>query len=225
MKISVKGSISYSEFDSTFEQIFILKDFEVLEKRSMDAVDVVSLCIKLKEKVSSCYSKQLVLSNNGTVCAIGGGQLENYFFFVDLESSAQHKLTSGDLTYAYAPCFINGGTKFVAVSGYNYDGQGVEIWNIAKKQRVKRLGMNVGRSSASTNNILAFASKKGVLQLWDVRNWEMFYSQTFEGMTAYSLDLTANTKYLTIGGQCGDNCVVLEIGSGKAKLQRSLTFP
>ena len=92
------------------------------------------------------------------------------------------------------------------------DSQGVEIWDIAKKERVKRLGMNGGHASTSTNEILAFASGEGVLQLWDVRNWEMFYSQTFKGMTAYSMDLTVDAKYLAIGGCRGnDKCVVLKI--------------
>ena len=115
--ISVEGSINYSEFDSTFEHIFILKDSQVLEKRSLDAVNTMRMKIKLKEPASDSYSKQLVLSNNGTACAIGGGGSKNYFFLIDLESSAQHKLTSDALSSTYAPCFINGNTEFVAVSG------------------------------------------------------------------------------------------------------------
>ena len=62
------------------------------------------------------------------------------------------------------------------------------------------------------NVIFETGSGKGSLQLWDVRNWERFYSNVFEGMEALSLHLTSNSKYLTVAGWGGkDGCVVLEI--------------
>ena len=55
--------------------------------------------------------------------------------------------------------------------------------------------------SASTNNILAIATAGHYLGLWDVRTWEMFHSK----------HLTADLKYLTIGGNKGEKCIVMEI--------------
>ena len=65
--------------------------------------------------------------------------------------------------------------------------------------------------SASTNNILAVCSSEGTMQLWDVRNWEMFYEKEFEGLGPQSLHLTTDSKFLTIGGIGGDCCVVMEM--------------
>merc|ERR1711971_368562 len=49
----------------------------------------------------------------------------------------------------------------------------------------------------SRNNILAVGAN-GSLRLWDVRSWEMFHESKFPGLTALSLHLMANSKYLTI---------------------------
>ena len=127
---------------------------------------------------------------------------------IDLQSQEQIKLTSDVITDTYAPCFINGGTEFVAVGAY----EGVEIWDVGNKTSVKKLELKESKASASTNNILGFGSVYGVLRLWDVRNWEVLYSSTFAGMNANSLHLTSDLKYLTIAGTGdGDGCVVLEI--------------
>ena len=127
---------------------------------------------------------------------------------VDLNTKQQLRLTSGVLLNTYAPCFINGETGFMAVGGW---GKGVEVWDINAKESVKILELSTGFGSASTNDILAFASLEGELQLWDVRNWDTIYSTWFEGLMAYSIHLTANSKYLTIAGSDGPKCVVLEI--------------
>ena len=199
------------EFDRIFQNIFILKNKEVLERRSIDEVSEVVMSIKLKQKVdTSAASKQLSLSDDGTMCAIGGGYT-SHFYLVNLESKAQHKLTSKTLRQTRAPCFINGATAFVAVGGG--DEQGVEIWDLAKKEANQLFKVDSGYIGCmtSTNNILAVASSNGKLQLRDVRNWDVFYSSEFEGLYTYSLHLTADSQYLTIGGQLGDQCVVMKV--------------
>ncbi len=64
--------------------------------------------------------------------------------------------------------------------------------------------------AVSTNNILGIGSSDKTIRLFDVRTWEMFYSQKYE-MIPNSLHLTADLKYLTIGGSGGDKCSVLQI--------------
>ena len=204
-------SINYTEFDSSFENIFILKNFQQLEQRTIADVQNVKLSIKLKEEVEDPGLKQLVLSNDGTFCAIGGGFIQSYFYLIDLTSKTQHKITSKALKKSLAPCFINGDAYIVAVGGGT--GDGVEIWDVQQKQFLRVLqikGQNIG-CSASTNNIFSVGTYDGKLILWDVRNWERFFSKEFSGMIAASIHLTSDSKYLTIGGVGGDKCVVLEI--------------
>ena len=50
---------------------------------------VVSLSIKLDEKVTGEGMNQLALSNDGTFCAIGAGQNKAYFYLIDLESQSK----------------------------------------------------------------------------------------------------------------------------------------
>ena len=64
--------------------------------------------------------------------------------------------------------------------------------------------------TTSTNNILAVGTMARKLQLWDVRNWEMFHSTTF-GLYPQSLHLTVDSKFLTVGGNKGELCIVMEI--------------
>ena len=208
LRIAVEDFIVYTQFDCSFENIFLLMNKNVLEKRSLNELNTVQLSIKLEEKVEATALGQMVLSSDGTVCALGGGNDKQYFYLVNFASREQHKMTSSILTDTYAPCFINGATEYVAVGAW---GDVVEIWDIRKRQSVRTLDLVNGTCSASKNNILAFASSNGVLRLRDVRNWEVQHSKTFEGLYAYSLHLTADLKYLTIGGKGGDNCVVMKI--------------
>ena len=76
--------------------------------------------------------------------------------------------------------------------------------------RVLQVGGQIG-CMTSTHNILAVGTGPDILQLWDVRNWEKFYEEKFNGTDPTSLHLTADMKYLTLGGYDGDGCVVLEI--------------
>ena len=106
---------------------------------------------------------------------------------------------------------INGEAEYVAVGGDR--NQGVEIWDINSKRALQVLQTDSAYNQclASTNNILAVASSDGNLRMWDVRNWEVFHSAQFS-MKPMSLHLTADSKFLTIGGDKGDsNCVVMEI--------------
>ena len=91
-------------------------------------------------------------------------------------------------------------------------GSKVEILSIKSKTSIRQLDLENGWCSTSTNNILAFATSKGLMRLWDVRNWEVVHSSTFDGLKAYSLHLTPDLKYLTIAGfGTGDKCVVMQI--------------
>ena len=128
---------------------------------------------------------------------------------IDLQNSLQHKFTS-ELRTTYAPCFINGQTELVAIGGWRPSY--VEIWDIKQQKAVKVLKINKGdvECSASTNNILAIATESKFLGLWDVRNWEMVHSKEIS-MAPKSLYLTSDSKYLTIGGQYGQACIVMEI--------------
>ena len=62
----------------------------------------------------------------------------------------------------------------------------------------------------SVNNILAVGSGGKELRLFDATSWEMIYSKKYE-MQQYSLHLTDDLKYLTVGGNGGERCIVLNI--------------
>ena len=68
--------------------------------------------IELEEMLTASATKQLALSGDGTLCALGGGEGKAYTYLVDLKGQLQHKLTSESLTFALAPCFINGDTEY-----------------------------------------------------------------------------------------------------------------
>ena len=207
--LGTEDEINAYEFDQSFENIFILENEKVLEKKSLGALDEVTMSIKLKEKVQDSGYKLLSLSHDGSLCVIGGG-FAAYFYLLDLDSKAQHKLSSEALTQTNAPCFINGDNEQVGVVGKS--GQGVEIWDVRSKKPVQVLQVDgeIG-CMTSTHNILAVGTSPDILQLWDVRNWELFYEEKFNETDPTSLHLTADLKYLTLGGMGGDGCVVLQI--------------
>ena len=128
--------IVYNEFDRDFKNIFILKDFETLEKWSVGVENEMSLSITLNQKVSDAPVKQLALSDDGSLCAIGGGDDKSVHLIV-LKSKHQIKLTSTSFSYTRAPCFINGSTEQVAVGGAS--GEGVEIWNVRNRESHTRI--------------------------------------------------------------------------------------
>ena len=89
----------------------------------------------------------------------------------------------------------------------------IEIWDVDKKEAIKKVEIGSDgmiSASASIHNILAVGSTDKKLRLYDVRNWECFWSQEYNA-EGYSLHLTENLKYLTYAGWGGDRCFVLEI--------------
>ena len=86
--------INFSEFDRTFDNIFILKNYEVFEKICVGNADAATLSITFEEKVKRDSSKQLALSSDGTVCAIGSDQNAEYFYLINLRNQTQQKAAS-----------------------------------------------------------------------------------------------------------------------------------
>ena len=143
------------------------------------------------------------LSDDGNYCIIGGGY-KNFFYIIALETQKQIKLNTEKLTYAFAPCFINGESNLIAVGGNT--GEGVEIWNVANQEMVHHIQKSdqvIVTSMYSANGILAvgFASHGGDnphLQLYDVSSWTAIYRHKFE-LRPWYLFLTQDNKYLAAG--------------------------
>lgn len=209
--------ISYIEFDRTCEHIVFLKTGSVehihdttmtLELRAVDNINETVMSIELDGIMQyTSRAKQMALSDDGTLCAVGGGWTKNYFHLIDLQTAVQHKMTSKELKRTYLPCFINGKTDLMAMGDEH-----VEIWDIKTQRAIQILffGKNLILGTASTNNILAVATLDGHLGLWNVLNWEKFFSKEFS-MEPLSLYLSADLKYLTIAGNGGEKCIVMEI--------------
>ena len=106
----------------------------------MNNVNAVLLSILLDELVTSSDRKQLTLSNNGTMCAVGGRSDNKYFYLIDLVNKLQHKIQSELLGSTYVPCFINGGTDSIALAGFWSDL--AEIWDVKERQSVKSLKLS-----------------------------------------------------------------------------------
>ena len=159
--LDAQDEINFSEFDRTFENIFILKNHETLESRSISDVNAVKISLKLIDRLGSSIQKQLTLSNDGTFCAIAASGGKPYFYLIDLVKKQQHKLVSSALSQTYGPCFINGETDYVSVGG---KGQ-VEIWDMKNNKSIKVLKIGNGsgyvNGAASTHNILALGDTKG----------------------------------------------------------------
>eukprot|EP01084_Bolivina_argentea_P027301 50753_1 len=203
--------INFVEFDKNSDNILMVYDESVLQTRAMNNVNKVLVNIKLDEKCLSANDKQLSLSDDGNMCVIAGGATQSYFYIIDIPNQKQHKLTSNWLTNTYVPCFINGETKYVAVT----DRGKVQIWDIEKRICFKNMLIACSNRyiscSVSTNNILAIGANDNMLRLYDVRTWKQFYSQKYD-FTLRSLHLTADLRYLAIGGAFGTGCcTVLQI--------------
>merc|ERR1711971_951686 len=61
MCLDDEDEINYSQFDAAHENVFILKNLAMVEKRSIGDVNTVALSIKLDKKVESGQSKQVTL--------------------------------------------------------------------------------------------------------------------------------------------------------------------
>lgn len=204
------GIINFVEFDREFKSIILINNHLTLQKRSMKNVNNITASIELKEKIKASNYRNLRLSDDGTTCALAAGWNKKYFYLIDIVNNHQYQMTSNMLRDSYAPCFINGESEYVAVG----DRSGtIEIWDIANKTAIKCIDTrsnSMFRCSASTNNILAIGSADKTVKLYDIRNWECFYSHKYD-IEPCSLHLTNDLQYITIGGDGGDLCVVLQI--------------
>ncbi len=208
IRVDKKEKINLVEFDKNYKNVLIIKNKKILEQRAMDDIKNVKMKIELTEAIGDTLDKLLCLSDSGQYCVVAGGMGKKYFYFIDLKKQSQHKFETS-LEDTFAPCFINGESKYVLVG----DRKGkIEIWDMETKALHKtfhEFTTYIG-CAVSTNNILAVAAWDQSLKLWDVRNWEMFYSTSFH-MDPTSLHLTPDAKYLTIGGQYGKQCIVWKI--------------
>eukprot|EP01084_Bolivina_argentea_P105697 189285_1 len=206
-----KDMINFVEFDRNFQNILMVVNYNVLQIRSVNNIQKCKVKIKLENEMSRNTMKQMALSNNGEFCVLGGGVKKNYSYLIDLEKHTQYKLISSLLTSTLAPCFINGESQYVAIG--DGDGRGnIEIWDVQKRQIFKTIKPFSDQINCmySTNNILAIGSNERMVKLYDVRDWEMFHSQKYE-MYPVSIHLTSDSKYLTVSGWYGEQCIVSKI--------------
>ena len=196
------------EFAQDFENIFLVKNGDVLERISVSgdkALDSVNIKLEEKVKINS-FSKQVALSDDGQWCAIGTGG-KAFWYLVHIPNKKQYKLESATMTYHCAPSFINGGSEYIAIGGKDQ----CEIWDINTRSSLRVIsGIGSVLASCSVNNILAVGCYDKVLRLYDVKTWDLVHSQNY-GVAAYSLDLTSDLKYLTMSGSHGQKCIVLKI--------------
>eukprot|EP01084_Bolivina_argentea_P069425 126325_1 len=213
MNLSSKDEINCCEFDTNFDNVMIIKNSNTLQKRAVNNINVVQKSITLNEKINRSASKLFSLSNCGNFCIVASGGGKKYAYFIDIENEVQSRLESGKMERGvYAPCFINGEAKFIAIGDYVGN---IEIWDVVKKEMVKTWKVDACiKCTTSRNNILAVSSgayeKNNMLRLYDVRNWGMFYSQKHE-MSPKSLHLTSDSKYVTIAGIENEQCLVFQI--------------
>ena len=212
MVLGAMDEVNFFEFDSTFQNIFFIKNKNILAKVPIGKGDKPTMSIKLEEDIGMSASKLFCLSGDGSRGALAAGANKDYFYLLDIANKIQRKCSSSVLISTLAPCFINGDTAFVAVGGYS--GQGVEIWDVKTKQKTRTIKTDHGfiSSTASTSNILAVGSQMLIVQLWEVGSWEMFHSSKYL-MTPRSIHLTSDSRYLTVGGSGphGEKCVILQI--------------
>ena len=182
--------------DDAFEAGIAVDEVDMTQPQGVGRVDEVGLHT----------AKEFSLSAAGTFGAVGSGEEGADVYLVDLENKSHFQLKSDKLERSYSPCFINGEAHFLAVGGWSAD---VEIWDVQKKAALRVLQIDDGLAYipcvASTNNILAAGSSR--------ENLYLFHSLE-AGTRPQSLLLTADAKYLTIGGYGGyehDFCVVLSI--------------
>ena len=226
MSLEQNEIIIGSEWDESFEHMIILratyepkkysemsKDVRTrnhyLEKRAVKKMKKAPVKIRLEEDIVVNEYKVLTVSSDGNFAVITGGVMKPFAYFIDLQRRTQSKWTSEVLNHTTVSCLINGATKYVAVGGRGK----VEICQIAKKESIKVLDIGVKQAINalySTHNILAVASNDKKVRLYDVRNWKMFYEAKYK-MLPKSLHLTKDSKYLTIGGSKGEQCIVLKI--------------
>jgi len=197
------------EFDNAFENVFILKNSNTLEKRPVGGGDEVTMTLKLKEGVNKSM-KNMSLSKDGKFCAIGRGSGKNMWHLVDIATGTQqhYEMKSNVLHSSFAPCFLGGGSQLIAVGGTHK----FEIWNLVQMEAIRVVvfdGFGVN-CMCSAGNILAVGSRDQKIRLFDTRSWELVLSKEYK-MVPTSLHLSSDLRYLTVGGARDEKCVVLKL--------------
>merc|ERR1712172_260205 len=132
-------AITCCEFDQTFENVIIVKNGNVLEKRKVKKGNDVLVSINLEAEISATNLKVLSVSNDGKWCVVGGGKYVSYFYLIEIDKKIQHKVESKNIRGSRSPCFINGEPNFCAVGGDS----DVEIWDVKKRISVKVIKDNI----------------------------------------------------------------------------------
>lgn len=202
--------VEYNAFDKNCENMYLVKNCSVFEKRSVSGDHGVLMSVELEEKLRWMGTNQMALSNDGKWCAIGGGKGKSYWYLIDVEQETQHKMVSKVLKHTYAPSFINGASDRVVIGGVAQ----FEVWDIATRSALRVVtGMKAGNgieAFSSVHNVMAVGCNDKVLRLYDVTSWEFIYSKEYE-MMPKSLLITPDLKYLTVAGNKGEECIVLKI--------------
>merc|ERR1719295_769467 len=242
MKITVDGDgdkegIQFLTYDQSFEHLFIIRNLSIydekaewhsqwktssfLEKRAVADLGTVIISIKLENACHQGRVNQnlMSLTDDGKFCAYAGAFKDdgtydfNQFNIISLETQEQVTVKSNH--WILSTCFINGQSEFVAAGGGEH-GEGVEIWSVARKEKVHHIGdernipwRNPSRVTgmSSWNGILAVgfdneSSRENFLVLYDVLTWSKIYRLECK-TTPYSLRLTADRKHLIAGGNYG----------------------
>ena len=211
LTMTVDGEINYSEFDRKCQSVYLLIDHQYLERREVSGKQEASMRIKLDEVVSQKLLKQMSLSPDGSLCVIGGGD-NAYWYLIDIAQQKQFKVESQSLGRSCTPCFIDNASgsqsEQMVIGGIGK----IEIWDVRKREslRVIELGQKSVTSICSVGNILAVAANDKMLRLYDGVSWDMILTEQYE-MNPKSLHLTADLRYITMGGKGGEECVVLGI--------------
>ena len=202
MNFDVKDKeINYVDVDASFEHIYMILDFQILQQRAMSNIQSIKANIRLPQKIEWNGSKQMSLSHDGKLCAVGGGEEKNFFYLVDVETGQHTRIESTCLNIfkgCYCPCFINGEKKQIAVG----DERGkVEIFDIESKSLVRTIkALSAPVSSLhSVNNMLAVAGGESALKVFYVPNWTVVLEEKFKMRLGKHLHLSSD-NYLSFGG-------------------------
>ena len=200
--LSDSDEISCTAFDKNSENIFLVKNAKSFEQRPVSGDHGVLMTIPLEEGLYGGGAKRNIsVSDDGTFCALGGGDDSNYWYLIDIKQRNQSKFTSNTLKHSWSPCFINGENEYVAVGGYGK----VEILDIVSGSTLKLIDLghtNYIVALYSVNNILAVGGYDKMIRLYDVRTWDMIQSKVYK-IEISSIHLTPDLKYLTVSGNGG----------------------
>jgi len=199
----------FVEFDSLGDTVYLVKNGNVLEQRSVtNKKKVVSL--ELEEKIKPAPTKQVALSDDGFWIAIAGGVGKSHFYLIETQNSIQTKMTSDSLKNALAPCFVNVESTHFVIGGVSK----YELWDVDNKTSLRMIQIpqrGLVLCSYSVNGVLAIAGTDGIgFKLYDTKTFTLQKEEEYSGMP-FSLHLTNNIEYVTLCGVGGEICVVLKI--------------